>query len=284
MKHVSFTQIMTYVRCPEHYLFRYLLGIKRPPGKAQKHGFALHETFAYHYEQKKQDTKGITAGEAKEFFADVFKGALEDYELEMQGTKPLLTIEKKKKERQVNIGMLLDSGVWGIDVYFKQMNPRIVPDLVEAPFAIPSGIKNLELSGRMDLTDVKGVIHEMKTTRRSPSAQDILVDPQLAIYQLAYHSLKGRFPTAITKDYIVFSKKDAKIVQFKVAKPMIEKRSVLENVATIMNAVKHNIFYCIHPAESWMCSKEWCGYYKLHKELRKTGLAKFMKKHTISQT
>ena len=36
MKHVSFSQVMTYVRCPQHYLFRYILGIKRQPRKVFK--------------------------------------------------------------------------------------------------------------------------------------------------------------------------------------------------------------------------------------------------------
>ena len=77
MKHVSFTQLMTYVRCPEHYLFRYVLGMKRPPRKVMKHGFALHETLAEHFDQKKQDSKGLKPQEAKEFFVDTFKSAME---------------------------------------------------------------------------------------------------------------------------------------------------------------------------------------------------------------
>src|SRR3989338_8025545 len=103
--HLSFTQLMTYIRCPEHYLFRYSLGMQRLPRKVLKHGFALHETFAYHFDQKKKDGKGI-------------------------------------------------------DVYFRELNPKIKPDLVEAAFSIPIQ-KGLELIGKIDLTDTKDVIHEM---------------------------------------------------------------------------------------------------------------------------
>src|SRR3990167_1290758 len=66
MKQVSFTQLMTYIRCPEHYLFRYILGIRRQPRKVFKRGFALHETLQYHFEEKKKDGKGISLAEAKE--------------------------------------------------------------------------------------------------------------------------------------------------------------------------------------------------------------------------
>lgn len=275
MKHVSFTQLMTYVRCPEHFLFRYVLGMKRPPGKAQKHGFALHETFAYHFDQKKKDSKGLKVYEAKEFFVEVFRNALEEYETEMDETKRLVTKDFLLKEKGINVNQLVATGLRGIDVYFKEMNPKIVPDLVEEPFTIPT-TSNVNLMGRIDMTDKKGVIHELKTTRRMPNAQDINLDQQLAIYQLAYQMLKGKPSKGIAKDYIVFSKRDAKIVQFKVDKPFFDKNAVFRNIAVIMEAVRHNIFYCIHPAESWVCSKEWCGYFKLHKELRKLGLQKFM--------
>ncbi len=274
-KHVSFTQLMTYVRCPEHYLFRYVLGIKRPPGKAQKHGFALHETFAYHFDQKKKDSRGLKARDAKEFFVEVFKSALEEYEVEMQETKRLITREFLSKEKGIDVNQLVATGLRGIDVYFRDMNPKISPDLVEEPFSIPT-MSNVDLVGRIDMTDKKGVIHELKTTRRMPNAQDIQLDQQLAIYQLAYQALKGKLSKGITKDYIVFSKRDAKIVQFRVDKPFFDKNVVFRNIATIMEAVRNNIFYCIHPAESWVCSKEWCGFYRLHKELRDRGFAKFM--------
>ena len=272
---MSFTQLMTYVRCPEHYLFRYVLGIKRPPGKTMKHGFALHETFAYHFDQKKKDSKGLNARGAKEFFVEVFRNALEEYKTEMEETKRLITKEFLLKERGIDVNQLVATGLRGIDVYFRDMNPKISPDLVEEPFTIPTP-SNMNLMGRIDMTDKKGVIHELKTTRRMPNAQDIQLDQQLAIYQLAYQSLKGKLPKGITKDYIVFSKRDAKIVQFRVDKPFFGKNVVFRNIAVIMEAVRRNIFYCIHPAESWVCSKEWCGYWKLHKELREKGFAKFM--------
>ncbi|MBI1984695.1 MAG: PD-(D/E)XK nuclease family protein [Candidatus Wildermuthbacteria bacterium] len=282
MKHVSFTQLMTYVRCPEHFLFRYILGMKRPPGKAQKHGFALHETFAYHFDQKKKDSKGLKVRDAKEFFVEVFRSALQEYEMELEETKSLITREFLAKEKTIDVNQLVATGLRGIDVYFKEMNPTIIPDLVEEPFAIPTP-SNVDLVGRMDMTDKKGIIHEMKTTRRMPNAQDINLDQQLAIYQLAYEKLKGKKAKGIAKDYIVFSKRDAKIVQFKVSKPFFDKNAVMRNIASIMNAVKHNVFYCIHPAESWVCSKEWCGFYRLHGELRKAGLAKFMARYMIKR-
>ncbi|MBI1971623.1 MAG: PD-(D/E)XK nuclease family protein [Candidatus Wildermuthbacteria bacterium] len=279
MKQVSFTQLMTYVRCPEHFLFRYVLGMKRPPKKIMKHGFALHETFAYHFDQKKQDSKGLKPSEAKEFFAEVFQSALEDYETEMEQGKSLLTKEYLAKEKETDVAELLVLGLKGIDVYFRQLNPKIRPDLVEEAFTFPGG-KGIEVIGRIDLTDKHNVIHELKTTRHTPPKQDVQTDPQVSIYQMAFENIKKRPPAGISKDYLVLSKREPKIVQFAVSRPRFDKKTMLRNIAAIMEAVRHNVFYCLHPAESWICSKEWCPYYKAHQELKKLGLQKFIEKHS----
>ena len=279
MRKVSFSQLMTYIRCPEHWLFRYNLGLKRTPKKILKHGFALHEVFAYHFDQKKKDGKGIKPGEAKEFFVDVFLGALDDYKQELEAARPYLTKEYLKKEREVDINDLVNRGMRGIEVYFKKLNPLIIPDLVEEAFEFQAS-KDIQVIGRLDLTHVNGTIHELKTTRKNPNMQDIRSDPQLAIYQLGYHSIKGKYPVALSKDYIVLSKNDSKITRFRVARPFADKNTVLRNINAIMKATENNIFYCMHPAESWFCSKEWCGYYTLHQELKKIGLTKFMSKYS----
>jgi len=278
MKQVSFSQLMTYVRCPEHYLFSYVLGIKRQPRKVFKHGFALHETLQYHFEQKKINGKGISPLEAKEFFVDSFSNALEEYKVELQEARPFLTREYLAKEKKVSIPDMITTGMKGLDVYFKRLNRYIEPDLVEEAFEFPIE-KDLKMMGRIDLTDTKGVIHELKTTRISPNKQDIRADVQLGIYQIGYQAVTGKAPKGISKDYIVLSKKNSRIVRFKVVRPFIDKKVVLRYVSTIMNGVRNEIFYCVHPAESWICSKEWCAYYKMHQEIKKLGYEAFMDKY-----
>lgn len=279
MKQVSFTQLMTYVRCPEHYLFKYVLHFPRMPRKALKHGFALHEALGYHFEQKKADGKGITKEEAKEFFVDAFRNALEEYETELEETRSQLTREYLQKEKEIKVGDLVDLGLRGIDVYFKELNPKIKPDLVEAPFNFEVS-KDIEAVGRIDLTDTKGVIHELKTTRASPAKQDVATDLQIALYQIAYQKLKGRLPKGISKDYIVLRKNDSKIVRFQEARSTVDQKSLFRTILTIVDATRKNIFYCLHPSESWECSKAWCGYYKAHQELKKLGLEKFIAKYS----
>jgi len=277
--------LMTYVRCPEHYLFKYVLGFLRPPRKILKHGFALHETFGYHFEQKKLDKRGLSKNDAKEFFVQVFRNALEEYETELGQAGPILKLPKEylAKEKEIDVGELIDLALSGIDVFFKDLNPKIAPDLVETPFNF-SLSKEVEMTGRIDLADKQGVIHEFKTTRKQPNAQDVAVDPQVAIYWVAYEILKKKPAKGISKDYLVMSKNNPKIVRFQVARPSLNSKIVIQNALTVVEAAKHNIFYCLHPVESWVCSKEWCGYSSFHAELARMGLPKFIAKYSESAT
>ena len=278
IRQVSFSQLMTYIRCPEHWLFRYKLGIRRQPRKVFKRGFALHETLQYHFEEKKKDGKGISLPEAKEFFVASFKNAMEDYQQELAEARPFLTREYLSKEKHVNVPDMVDASLKGLEVYFKQLNPYIKPDLIEQAFefAVEPG---LTVGGRIDLTDKSGVIHELKTSKVTPNKQDIRADAQIAIYQIGYKTITGKAPKGISKDYIVVSKTNPRIVRFKVVRPFIDKQSVLRNISNIMNAINNNVFYCLHPAESWICSKDWCPYYKEHQQLKKLGFAAFMAKY-----
>ena len=278
MKQVSFTQLMTYVRCPQHYLFRYILGIKRQPRKVFKHGFALHETLQYHFEQKKEDGKGITLAEAQEFFVNAFGNALEDYKEELAEARPHLTREYLSKEHNVKVSDMIETGMKGLEAYFTEADRYMKPDLIEVPFKFK--VKpGLWVRGRIDMTDKKGVIHELKTTRNKPNKQDIRSDAQLALYQIGYREITGKAPSGISKDYIVLSKTKPSMVRFRVVRPFIDKKNMLAQVSSIMDAVDSNIFYCLHPAESWICSKEWCSYYKLHQELKKLGMEEFLRKY-----
>ena len=209
---------------------------------------------------------------------DSFGSALEDYKQELEEARPFLTREYLSKEKQVSVGDMVETGLKGLEVYFKHLNPYIFPDLVEESFEFSAG-KEVKVIGRIDLADAKGVIHELKTTRVTPNKQDIRADAQLAIYQIGYKAITGQAAKGISKDYIVLSKNNPKIVRFRVARPFIDKKQVLRNISAIMDAVGRNIFYCLHPAESWICSKEWCSYYKLHQELKKLGFAAFMAKY-----
>lgn len=268
---------MAYVRCPEHYFFKYELGFPRLPKKAFKYGFALHETLAYHFAEKKENKKGVPLEAAQEFFVHSFASALEEYEEELEKARLFLPKEYLKKEKESNVGRMVDMGVKGLAIYYKELEKKIMPDLVEEAFSFSAG-PGIVVEGRLDLTDTKGVIHEFKTTRSTPPKQDVTRDFQVALYQIAYQTIKGKDPKGISKDYLVLKQKSSRVVRFE-GKPSPNPALALQQVRMIVEGMKCKVFYCVHPAESWECSKEWCGYYKFHEELRKIGMERFVRKY-----
>lgn len=297
--HISFSQIMTYLQCPEHYLFRYVLGIKSPPAKAMKRGKALHETLDHHFTQKKIDERGMNSNQAQDFYATQLETALQEYEQELEETKILVSRDFLKKEKEVSKAELLDAGTRGLAEYFmgkqqiirvngaKQteegrtasLESEVKPDLVEQEFILETN-QDVSIKGYIDLTDTARIVHETKTSGKTPQIQDIARDPQLAIYNIGYEKLTGIKPAGFSKDFIISLKKEVKIQRYLISKPDIDKESILRYIWNILKAIQNDIWYCIHPANSWVCSADWCGYYKLHQELRKIGFEKMMEKYS----
>lgn len=279
LKHatISYSQIMTYLGCPEHWLFRYYLGIKSPPAKAIMQGRAVHDTLAYHYGKKKEGDI-LPVSELQDYYAEQLNSAMKDYENETEETKSLITKEYLAKEKETTKEEMLDAGTAGIAAYKKEVDPRVSPDLIETSFAIATN-QDIKITGRIDLTDTKRIIHETKTKRRAPAMQEVARDPQLAMYRTGYENLTGKEPAGYSKDFIILGKREAKIQRYQIKKPDIDSESLLRYLWNILKAIEADSWYCLHQSESWICSKDWDGYWLLHKELRKIGFEKMLQKY-----
>ncbi|MDO8470695.1 MAG: PD-(D/E)XK nuclease family protein [bacterium] len=275
---LSFSQLMTYVRCPEHYLFRYIFGIRTPSGKAMKQGSALHDAIAEGYMRKMEEGRAPSIPQAQEMYRKLLRKHLEDYYEELERGSFLITKEFLAKERKVSSSDLLDAGTRGIAVYKKEIERRTDPLFAEEPFEIPLR-NNIELVGRIDLVDTSHILHETKTTKKKPVLQQTSLDPQLAFYQFAYEYLTSQKPKSMVKDFLILGKKDAFVVRYPVRKSEIGKNSLFRIIDAISFAVRNNVWYCVHTADSWVCSQGWCGYFKLHRELRKVGLERMKQKY-----
>ncbi len=274
---VSFSQLMTFVRCPEHYLFRYVLGIKTPPRKSLIRGRAFHEALAFYFQEKKEG-RVMPLKDLQEFYQLALGMALEDYQGQIEESQALLTKEYLNKEKETKAEELLISGANGLAAYKEKVAKKISPKFIEQDFELPLD-KNLALMGKIDLIDKKGVIYETKTAGRRPSRQQINLDLQLALYQLGFKEIQGRKPKGFSKDFVVFTKKGAEIIRFPLKEPLFKEKDIRHFVSKIILAIENNIWYCLHPTDSWICSKEWCGYWKLHKELRERGLNYMIEKY-----
>lgn len=276
---ISFSQLMTYVRCPEHYLFRYIFGIRTPSGKAMKQGSALHDAIAQDYMKKMEEGKAFSVTDAQGAYEMLLRKHLESYYEELEKSSSLITKEFMEKERKVSSSDLLDAGRRGIAVYKREIEKHTDPLFAEEPFEIPLR-NNIELIGRIDLVDTSHILHETKTTKKKPVLQQAAMDLQLAFYQFAYEYLTSQKPRSLVKDFLILGKKEAFVARYPVRQSAINTSSLFRIIDAISFAIRNNIWYCVHAADSWICSEGWCGYSKMHQELRRIGLERTRQKYS----
>lgn len=271
MNHISISQIFTYLQCPEHYLFRYILGIKIPPKKVVTRGKAIHKATADYYRNKLSGTN-LSLLDYKNLFAESLKEELTNYEKDLQETSWLVDKNYLEKEKEITEKDLEKSGLVGVEVYYRDEAQKRKMKEIEKELRIQTNL-GIDLVGYVDYINETDDIYELKTSSKKPSIQELEKDPQLNYYWLLYKNISGKSDVMFEKTFLVLSSAP-KLVKYQLSSKdlVINEKTLLYYIGNVIKAIKNNIWYCIHRADDWVCSKDWCGYYKLHQELREKGL------------
>lgn len=274
--HISISQIMTYINCPEHYLFRYMLGIKSPPKKVLARGKSFHASYAKFFKGEVNKK-----GEVKDVYIENLKKGIEEYQKELEETSWLVDKEYLNREEEITEKELEKSGLDGIDVYHP-IAQKIQPLEVEKEVRLKTN-KGIDLLGYVDLITKNKEIYELKTTQKTPSNEEVEKDPQISFYNFLLKNANIETSQKIIKEFVIFLK-TPKVRRYTVNSNnlRIKDETVLDYINNIIKAIENNIFYCIHPSNSWVCSSGWCGYAKLHKELREKGIEWILTKYSKS--
>jgi len=264
--HLSHTQIMTYTDCPAHYLFSYVCGIKAPPRAVMIQGRSIHKGLASGYEFKKENHKEPRIADMLDIYEDDFKQEL---------AKGEVIFKKDEKPEHY-----IDTGTKGLRLYHSELMPKLKPVEIEKEFNIEFSNFDFKFKGIIDLIDDKGIVHDHKTTGKTPSKLQIDTDQQLSAYSAGYEKITGKKSKGLQLDFLVLLK-DPKIVSFKTTRNDDDVRRFLSNLAYVKKAIDAGLFYCVHKSQSWVCSKEWCAYEEMgyHSELYKLGVQKFIDKY-----
>ena len=83
-RHLSFTQISMFLRCPRQYEYRYVQGIKSPPSGALILGRCWHETLDKNYRQKIESDRDLPLGEMQDLFAADFDQVMANEDVRLQ--------------------------------------------------------------------------------------------------------------------------------------------------------------------------------------------------------
>ncbi len=147
-EYVSASSLKMYVRCPEQWRRRFVLGHKAPPNSNMLWGGADHRAVGANYEQKIQSEKDLPVKEVQERFAtELDEGiAQADDEIEWAGRD----LEGKTPAQARDF--ILDRGANLVGMYQEQVAPVTFPLTVEQEFLLPVDGLGVPVKGYVDLT------------------------------------------------------------------------------------------------------------------------------------
>ena len=244
--HLSYTQLNMYVRCPRQYYYRYVEQKIYPPKARLCQGRAFHSAHEDGFVRKMADHKGYKTSDLMILFAEYF-------DKEVQNSEPVF-------EEGETHGKLLDEGVKATDVYGKAKARYIYPKHVEMPFEI--GFKNAPFTfkGYIDVIDTCNRLLDIKLRSKRYSDKDKDTDLQLTSYFVGYREVFGTNPEEIAWD-VTLLQKEIKFERVPVTRTETDIKHFLLTVADVAKAIRTGIFY--PNTTSFLCSKEWCGYYQI---------------------
>lgn len=246
-RHLSFTQLNMFLRCPRQYEYRYIRGLKVPPSGAMVQSRVWHQTVELNYRQKIQSDRDLALGEMQEFFAAQFDVALAAEEVAFEpGEKP---------------GTLKDQGTAIVAAHHKTIAPEVRPLLVEERFTVDLGEDfPFDLVGVWDLVERDGTIADNKAYGKTPRQEDLDKNLQFTAYALGFRATRGEIEPGLRMDAIVKTK-NPKAVQLHTRRTNDNCRWLLRLIEQVGTAIDSGIFY--PNPNGWHCSPRFCGYWGL---------------------
>lgn len=246
-RHLSFTQLNMFLRCPRQYEFRYIRGIKAPPSGAMVQSRVWHQTVERNYRQKIESDRDLALGEMQEFFAAQFDAALGSEEI---------AFEPDEKP-----GKLKDQGTAIVAAHHKTIAPAVHPLLVEERFTVDLGEDfPFDLVGVWDLVERDGTIVDNKAYGKAPRQEDLDKDLQFTAYALGYRTTHGRAEPGLRMDAIVKTL-NPRVVQLHTRRTNDDCLWLLGLIEEVGKVIDSGIFY--PNPNGWHCSPRFCGYWGL---------------------
>ncbi len=147
-EYVSASSLKMFVRCPEQWRRRYVLGHKSPPNSNMLWGGADHRAVGFNYQQKIESERDLPVKEVKERFSYELDMGVEHAEGEIEWSGRDLEGKTPKQAHD----FILDRGANLVGAYQEQVAPITQPLTVEQEFLLPIDGLGVPVKGYVDLT------------------------------------------------------------------------------------------------------------------------------------
>lgn len=263
--HWSFSQLGMYLRCGMQYYFRYVKGLKMPPGLPLASGKAMHE--ALEYNGKHKMSKGIDMPVAD--LNDVLVSSHDKF------VKELEDVDKK------GAGKDKDESLGTLGLYRRTQAPHIEPIAVEHPFRIELPVSDgdeqdnyIPVIGYVDsyaaITDPRPgptrgktiiALEDFKKVARKRGQSEVDLTPQLTLYDYVFN-LQTDAMTDVVGYRMLGYNKDGPFSQPIYRTPQPKEARVarwhrlLNQFKRVQEAVAKGVFIPVDDPK--VCG--WCGY------------------------
>jgi len=231
-------------RCPQQWYFRYVEGIKSPPGFALLKGSAYHKALEINFSQKIVSGSDLRKNELWEAFDSEFTQLLGS---ETISPEPFLTEGKVRDSGIAMLGAYYDSGVM----------KSIFPSKVEEELVVPIEGTDKSLKAIIDLQTTDGRVIDHKTASKKWNDKKVEKDMQSTTYALA-------LGTELDFEFHVVSGVQPVLDIYKVRRTRGHMEWWKRNIHGLlaeMELVASGKF--LPRPDNFLCSPDYCGYYKM---------------------
>jgi len=259
MTHLSVSQLDTLTKCGQQWYFRYVEGLRMPPGVRMVIGSAVDGSVNRNLQTKIETDELMPTEAVAETARDVLNEAWSRNGVELDPEEKELGIKKVK-------GAAIDRSV-GLAVHHaEQLAPGLRPVQVQRKFEIDLIGYDTTFLGYIDI-DEGTRIRDTKTTRKGKGQvkDDVHISTQLTAYALAKKVIDGKIPKAVKLDF-VFDRYDNKRDRepqhetFTARRTTADFQPLLNRVERAIEVIESGAFMPAPPG-SWWCHPKWCGYW-----------------------
>lgn len=237
--HFSYSQLSTYLTCPQRYGFQYVELV--PPAftsAALVFGSGIHEAVAAYYKSRLEGDE-LRPDQMVDMYRETWRGAENVKFFNGDGEESLL--EKAKQLIEVFRGQINSAmTVVGVEEFFELRLAKEVPPL-------PGYIDLIEQSA-----DGRVTVADLKRASKKPADSSAHSNLQLTAYSLGAEAL-GFDPDQLTLRLDVLTKtKSPELVRYETIRTEAERERFVKLVKRVWAAIEHHAFY---PREDWHCAQ-----------------------------
>lgn len=246
------SQIVMFTNCGKQYEYRYVQGIKTPPGIALVTGTGTHKAVEENLRAKIATGKLLDEDQVTDVARDAVVQLFEG------GEGVALTKEERAEGAGKVRAAVVDAAVALARLHHRELAPEIEPVNVERQFLLELPGRPVNLAGTIDIEEADG-IRDTKTYAKRPSQDDVDRSIQLDLYGLAKRALDGTNPRRLSLDVLVKAKEPV-VKVYQTTRTDADYRRLLARVDAVAAAIEKGVFLPTVP-DDWRCSEKFCGYF-----------------------